>query len=84
MSLTQIARSCARLAVRGNGIRVITAQPQMRLLHRLAVPAMCNGVTQVSEWWSGTIFVFQKYYGTVIGIPYIIPNLTFELKKFKA
>lgn len=49
MSLTQIARSCARLAVRANGIRVITAQPQMRLLHRLAVPAMCNGVTQVSE-----------------------------------
>ncbi|XP_013104198.1 acyl carrier protein, mitochondrial isoform X1 [Stomoxys calcitrans] len=45
MSLTQIARNCARLAVRANGIRVITAQPQM-LLHRLAMPAMCNGITQ--------------------------------------
>ncbi|XP_073836266.1 NADH dehydrogenase (ubiquinone) acyl carrier protein isoform X2 [Musca autumnalis] len=46
MSLTQIARNCARMAVRANGIRAITAQPQMRLLHRLVVPAMCNGVTQ--------------------------------------
>ncbi|XP_065361104.1 acyl carrier protein, mitochondrial isoform X1 [Calliphora vicina] len=46
MSLTQIARNCARLARAANGIRVITAQPQMRLLHRIAVPAMCNGVTQ--------------------------------------
>lgn len=48
MSLTQIARNCARVAVRANGIRAITAQPQMRLLHRLVAPAMCNGVTQVS------------------------------------
>uniref|UniRef100_A0A1I8N1L3 Acyl carrier protein n=1 Tax=Musca domestica TaxID=7370 RepID=A0A1I8N1L3_MUSDO len=46
MSLTQIARNCARMAVRANGIRAITAQPQMRLLHRLVAPAMCNGVTQ--------------------------------------
>ncbi|KAI8120817.1 mitochondrial, Acyl carrier protein [Lucilia cuprina] len=46
MSLTQIARNCARLARAANGIRVITAQPQMRLLHRIAMPAMCNGVTQ--------------------------------------
>ncbi|XP_013104200.1 acyl carrier protein, mitochondrial isoform X2 [Stomoxys calcitrans] len=50
MSLTQIARNCARLAVRANGIRVITAQPQM-LLHRLAMPAMCNGITQESKSW---------------------------------
>ncbi|XP_073836265.1 NADH dehydrogenase (ubiquinone) acyl carrier protein isoform X1 [Musca autumnalis] len=51
MSLTQIARNCARMAVRANGIRAITAQPQMRLLHRLVVPAMCNGVTQDSKSW---------------------------------
>ncbi|KAM7356742.1 NADH dehydrogenase (ubiquinone) acyl carrier protein isoform 2-T3 [Cochliomyia hominivorax] len=46
MSLTQIARNCVRLARTANGIRVITAPTQMRLLHRIAVPAMCNGVTQ--------------------------------------
>ncbi|XP_005176781.1 acyl carrier protein, mitochondrial isoform X1 [Musca domestica] len=51
MSLTQIARNCARMAVRANGIRAITAQPQMRLLHRLVAPAMCNGVTQGSKSW---------------------------------
>ncbi|XP_037818536.1 acyl carrier protein, mitochondrial isoform X1 [Lucilia sericata] len=51
MSLTQIARNCARLARAANGIRVITAQPQMRLLHRIAMPAMCNGVTQGSNNW---------------------------------
>lgn len=49
MSLTQIARNCARLARASNGIRVIIAQPQIRLMHRIALPAVCNGITQVSK-----------------------------------
>ncbi|KAM7356740.1 NADH dehydrogenase (ubiquinone) acyl carrier protein isoform 1-T2 [Cochliomyia hominivorax] len=55
MSLTQIARNCVRLARTANGIRVITAPTQMRLLHRIAVPAMCNGVTQGSNNWQWQI-----------------------------
>ncbi|XP_075159716.1 NADH dehydrogenase (ubiquinone) acyl carrier protein isoform X2 [Haematobia irritans] len=45
MSLTQIVRNFSRLAIRTNGIRVITVQPHNRFLHRLAVP-VCNGTTQ--------------------------------------
>lgn len=48
MSLSQIARNCVRLAGAASGIRVITAQSHIRLLHRTAMPAMASGVTQVS------------------------------------
>ncbi|XP_075159715.1 NADH dehydrogenase (ubiquinone) acyl carrier protein isoform X1 [Haematobia irritans] len=50
MSLTQIVRNFSRLAIRTNGIRVITVQPHNRFLHRLAVP-VCNGTTQESKSW---------------------------------
>ncbi|XP_030385634.1 acyl carrier protein, mitochondrial isoform X1 [Scaptodrosophila lebanonensis] len=50
MSLTQIARSCGRLAVAMKTVRVASAvgQTQLRMLHRIAMPAVSTQLCQKS------------------------------------
>ncbi|XP_030385636.1 acyl carrier protein, mitochondrial isoform X3 [Scaptodrosophila lebanonensis] len=51
MSLTQIARSCGRLAVAMKTVRVASAvgQTQLRMLHRIAMPAVSTQLCQDSR-----------------------------------
>lgn len=52
MSLTQIARNCSRFTAAAVALQraaITTAQPQMRMLHKIAAPALFNGLQQVSS-----------------------------------